>query len=189
VWRGLKWLAAACVLLAVVFALRMRSHRATLWTTFGDPPPCDGFDFPVGAPDGDGYYDAQPFGTNYHLGSDWNGNGGGDTDLGDPVRAVADGIVLHTKDHGRGWGRVLRILHGCGVESLYAHLDTMEVPVGATVRRGDRIGTIGTAHGVYKAHLHFELRTQPLSLGGGYAADTTGFVDPTAYIRANRPLR
>lgn len=37
----------------------------------------DGFDFPVGKPDADGYYNAQDFQENYHLGEDWNGNGGG----------------------------------------------------------------------------------------------------------------
>src|SRR5262245_47796440 len=98
------------------------------------------------------------------------------------MHAVAAGVVIHTRDHGRGWGNVVRILHACGVESLYAHLDEIDVPVLAVVRRGQRIGTIGTAHGVYKAHLHFELRDRPLPLGGGYAADTTGYLDPTAYI-------
>ncbi|HEY9169431.1 MAG TPA: hypothetical protein VIN72_08085 [Lutibacter sp.] len=35
----------------------------------------DGSDFPVGKPNAKGYYDAQPFGKNRHLGSDWNGKG------------------------------------------------------------------------------------------------------------------
>ncbi|MCW5806700.1 MAG: M23 family metallopeptidase, partial [Deltaproteobacteria bacterium] len=166
--RAVTWIAAGVVAVPIVLALRMNRPRPTLWSGLGELPPCDGFDFPVGAPDGDGYYDAQPFGRNYHLGNDWNGNGGGDSDLGDPVYAVANGVVGHTRDHHGGWGRVLRIVHACGVESLYAHLDTLEVPVGVTVRRGQRIGTIGTAHGVYRAHLHFELRTQPLPLGGGH---------------------
>ena len=42
-------------------------------------PVSDGFDFPVGPPDAKGYYDAQSFGKNRHLGSDWNGVGGGNT--------------------------------------------------------------------------------------------------------------
>jgi len=44
----------------------------------------DAFDYPVGKPDAKQYYNAQPFGKNYHLGDDWNGKGGGNTDLGDP---------------------------------------------------------------------------------------------------------
>lgn len=148
---------------------------------------CDGFDFPVGAPDASRYYDAQPFGVNTHLGHDWNGLGGGDTDLGDPVYAVAAGIVLDAHDEAGGWGNVIRIVHGCRIESVYAHLDTMEIATGLPVYRGQRIGTIGTAHGLYPAHLHFELRDRPLPLGGGYSADPTGFLDATQYINAHRP--
>jgi murein DD-endopeptidase MepM/ murein hydrolase activator NlpD len=151
----------------------------------------DGFDFPVGAPDGDGYYDAQPFGgASAHLGADWNGAGGGDSDLGDPVRAVADGRVLEAADHGGGWGNVVRVAHRIGdsdiVESLYAHLDRIDVRVGERVTRGQELGTIGTAHGHYRAHLHFELRdTLGRPLGGGYGAPD-GQIDPTAFIRAHR---
>lgn len=150
-------------------------------------PACDGFDFPVGAPDADGYYDAQPFGENDHLGSDWNGVGGGDSDLGDAVYAVSAGTVAEAADHGGGWGNVVRIVHPCGVESLYAHLDVIGVEPGTAVRRGQQIGTIGTAHGRYPAHLHFELRDRPLPLGEGYAAFHTGYLDPGFYIRTHRP--
>jgi murein DD-endopeptidase MepM/ murein hydrolase activator NlpD len=152
-----------------------------------DLPACDGFDFPVGAPDAAGYHDAQPFGENDHLGNDWNGNRGGNTDLGDPVYATAAGVVVHATDIGGDWGNVIRIVHACGVESLYAHLDRIEVATGASVGRGQRIGTIGTAHGRYSAHLHFELRDRPMQIGGGYGRDRTGYLDPTAYIRAHRP--
>jgi hypothetical protein len=69
-----------------------------------DLPACDGFDFPVGKPDAVGYYDAQPFGVTRHLGNDWNGNGGRDTDLGDPVYAAATGIVISAVDVGFDWG-------------------------------------------------------------------------------------
>jgi murein DD-endopeptidase MepM/ murein hydrolase activator NlpD len=150
---------------------------------------CDGFDLPVGPPDGRGYYNAQPFGANTHLGDDWNGVGGGDTDLGDPVYAVAAGVVVEAIDHGGGWGNVVRIVHACdGVESLYAHLATIDVAAGATVRRGARIGTIGTAGGQYPAHLHLELRARSgMPLGGGYGTDTTGYLDPTAFITNHRP--
>jgi murein DD-endopeptidase MepM/ murein hydrolase activator NlpD len=147
-----------------------------------------GFAFPVGPPDGTGYYDAQSFGENDHLGNDWNGLGGGDTDLGFPVFAVADGVVLDAADHEGGWGNVIRITHACGerVESLYAHLDRIYVVAGARVRRGQPIGTIGNAGGQYRAHLHFELRDRPLPLGAGYATDPTGYLDATDYIRRHR---
>ena len=160
--------------------------------SFESIPLSDGFDFPVGPPHARGYYNAQPFGESFHLGDDWNGLGGGDTDLGDPVFAVANGRVATASHEGPGWGNVVRILHRTDsatlVESLYAHLDILLVQRGDSLRRGMKIGTIGTADGAYLAHLHLEIRTQPgLPLGGGYNTQTEGFADPTAFIRANRP--
>lgn len=152
---------------------------------------CDAFAFPVGPPDATGYYDAQPFGVNDHLGNDWNGNGGNDTDLGDPVYAASSGVVVEATDHAGGWGNVIRIVHDCAgqrIESLYAHLDAIEIASGLWVARGQRIGTIGTAGGQYRAHLHFELRDRALPLGGGYARDRTGYLDPTAFIRSHREI-
>lgn len=153
-------------------------------------PPVDGFDLPVGAPDGEGYRDAQPFGRNRHLGNDWNGVGGGNTDLGDPVYAIADGVVTSARDVRGGWGLVVRIAHpienGC-VESLYAHLLNATVSRGEPVRRGQPIGAIGDAWGAYLAHLHFELRDRVgAPLGAGYGS-SSHHLDPTAFIRARRP--
>lgn len=180
----------ATVLVLAVLAWWIRRPRPQAPLAFAD-----GFDFPVGAPDGAGYYDAQPFGTDFHLGGDWNGVGGGDSDRGAPVTAIADGAVTFAVDVGGGWGNVVRIAHRIRdaggdrlVESLYAHLDRIDVAVGQRVRRGAPIGTIGDAHGQYLAHLHLELRARPgLPLGEGYAAETTGYLDPTAFIRGHRP--
>ncbi len=61
-------------------------------------PTTKSFDFPVGAPNAKNYYNAQKFGKNHHLGDDWNGKGGGNTDLGDPVYAISDGIVSSSED-------------------------------------------------------------------------------------------
>lgn len=150
----------------------------------------DQFDFPVGKPNAKGYYNAQKFKKNNHLGDDWNGNGGGNTDLGDPIYSIANGYIVQALDEGGGWGNVIRIIHkmpdGTFVESLYAHCDTMLVKEGALVKRGAQIATIGNAHGNYYAHLHLELRTTiDMPLGGGYSSDTTGFVDPTWFIKTH----
>ncbi|MEO0469295.1 MAG: M23 family metallopeptidase [Bacteroidota bacterium] len=155
----------------------------------------DGFDFPVGKPNAKGYYNAQAFTKNAHLGDDWNGTGGGNTDLGDPIYAIANGYVKHAYDAGPGWGQVVRISHYLPddslhqwVESLYAHCDSMLVQTGDSVLRGDQIATIGNANGVYWAHLHFEIRTDSsLVLGGGYAVDTAGYCNPTVFIQQHRP--
>lgn len=153
----------------------------------------DGFDFPVGPPTSRGYYNAQGFGKNNHLGDDWNGNGGGNSDLGDPIHAVAHGYVASAEHQGQGWGNVIRIVHfnkkeDQFVESLYAHCETMKVTAGDWVKRGKQIATIGNADGTYWAHLHLELRTEiDMDLGAGYSKETAGFLDPTAFIRSNRP--
>ncbi len=155
----------------------------------GDVPEAQGFDLPV--TDAADYYVAQGFGgESDHLGEDWNGKGGGDSDLGDPVLAVADGIVTQAYEAGAGWGQVVRVLHsvdGQLVESVYAHLDTVLVEHGQALARGEQLGTIGTAHGAYPAHLHLELRSDVgLPLGGGYGS-TRGYLDPRAWIAAHPP--
>jgi len=48
----------------------------------------DGFDFPIGKPNARGYYNAQKFQENNHLGDDWNGVGGGNSDLGDAIYTI-----------------------------------------------------------------------------------------------------
>jgi murein DD-endopeptidase MepM/ murein hydrolase activator NlpD len=152
-------------------------------------PVATSFAWPVGPPDGAGYYDAQPFGTNQHLGADLNGRGGGDSDLGDPVYAIADGCVVVAQLFGGGWGKVVRVVHptadGGAVESLYAHLQSYVVEVGQRVTRGQAIGAIGTAEGLYRAHLHLEIRRAPnRPLGPGYGVPDAQ-VDPVAFLRTH----
>ena len=151
----------------------------------------DGFDFPVGKPDAEGYYDAQHFGENNHLGEDWNGNGGGNSDLGDPVFAIANGKLSFAEDVNGGWGNVVRIVHtlpsGEQVESLYAHLDEIFVKENEEVKKGQKIGTIGTADGQYLAHLHFEIREKVgMPIGNGYSENRLGYVNPSKFIYRNR---
>src|SRR5438045_3286450 len=70
------------------------------------------FDFPLGSENGALTYNAQPFTENQHLGDDLNGIGGENSDLGDPVYAVADGRVLLADEGGPGWGNVGIVLPG-----------------------------------------------------------------------------
>ncbi|MBK8968180.1 MAG: M23 family metallopeptidase [Lewinellaceae bacterium] len=153
----------------------------------------NGFDFPVGKPNAKGYYNAQEFGKNTHLGDDWNSVKGGNSDLGDPVYTIANGYVAEATNYGGGWGNVIRIVHKTTgtkwryVESLYAHCEKMTVKKGDWVKRGVQVGTIGNNGGMYYAHLHLELRHTPdLPLGGGYSKDTSGYLDPTWFIRQHR---
>ncbi|MEM6722895.1 MAG: M23 family metallopeptidase [Bacteroidota bacterium] len=121
--------------------------------------------------------------------------------MGDPIYSVADGRVKFAEDLQGGWGKVIRIDHylpdpwkkeiGSGqIESLYAHCDEMLVQPGAWVKKGQQIGTIGNVNGLYYAHLHLEMRWNPnLDIGPGYAADTSGYLNPTQFIRNHRQLK
>jgi murein DD-endopeptidase MepM/ murein hydrolase activator NlpD len=159
--------------------------------------PCDGFDFPVGPPNAQRYYKARGFLPQglEHLGEDWNGGTGGNTDFGNYVYAAADGVVFYADHYNNGWGTVIRILHNYGtleapryVETLYAHVASSWVKPGYKMSRGEPIGTIGNAEGKYHAHLHLEMRLKPgKDIRCGYDGDTLGFVDPTAFIEAHRP--
>lgn len=151
------------------------------------------FQFPVGPPDAKGYYNAQFFGVNLHLGEDWNGVGGGNTDMGDPVYSVANGYVSKVYDYKGGWGKVIHIIHYMPneevkwIESVYAHLNDFKVKKGDAVKIGQEIASIGNADGQYLAHLHFEMRDQlDLGIGGGYGDKTEGYIDPTKFIKNYR---
>ncbi|MEM7183763.1 MAG: peptidoglycan DD-metalloendopeptidase family protein [Spirochaetota bacterium] len=151
----------------------------------------DGFDFPVGKPNARNYYSAQDMGSNFHLGEDWNNRLR--NDYGDPVYAIANGYVSYSDDHGGGWGNVIRIVHylpnGTLLESLYAHFAKRKVKKGVFVSRGQIIGTIGDAGGIYSPHLHFEMRNDiRLPIGPGYARYTNGYLAPTPFITKNRPV-
>ncbi|HEY6206398.1 MAG TPA: M23 family metallopeptidase [Chthoniobacterales bacterium] len=152
------------------------------------------FDRPIGSENGALTYNAQRFTENRHLGDDLNGIGGENSDLGDPIYAVADGRVLLARNGGPGWGNVIIVLHAYRengerkyVQSYYGHVDTILVHAGDDVRRGQQIATVGTGGGRYFAHLHFEMRefATPL-IGPGYREDTRGWLDPTAFVDAHR---
>src|SRR5437899_9872680 len=106
------------------------------------------FDFPVGSEHGALAYNAQRVTENHHLGDDLNGIGGENSDLGDPIYAVADGRVLLARDGGTGWGNVIIVLHAYlenahrnYVQSYYAHVEKMLVHPGEDIRRGQQIAT------------------------------------------------
>jgi hypothetical protein len=157
----------------------------------------DGFDFPVGRDGSKNYYVARGFRVNGHLGEDWNGQGGGDTDLGDPVYCTAHGLVVFAQDYKMGWGNVIIVRHAYYergklnyVDSLYGHLHQILVRNGQHVVRGQKIGTIGNNHGQYDAHLHFEIRKN-LTVGmyrSSFPRDTTVYHLPTPFVNARRKL-
>ena len=158
----------------------------------------DGFDFPVGKPDARGYHKARGYTPNGHMGEDWNGNGGGDSDLGDPIYSTARGVVVVSEDIKRGWGNCIIVRHAYRdstgkimmVDSQYGHLLARLVAVGDIVERGQKIGTMGGNRGMYPVHLHFEMRKN-LHIGmnrSQFARDNTNYYSPSAFILAHRTL-
>ena len=157
-------------------------------------PETDGFDFPVRPPDGDDTYIARKFGEDNHLGEDWN-TAEENKDLGEPIFSCGEGWVSLAMDFQGAWGKVVMVTYRLGpgrwpaiVEMMYAHLQEIDVQPFQFVKRGQKIGTMGNADGVYWAHLHWEVRQGPgLGLGGGYADRLDGWLDPSQFVLAHRP--
>jgi murein DD-endopeptidase MepM/ murein hydrolase activator NlpD len=76
---------------------------------------------------------------------------------GTPVRAAADGVVIYC-DVLRGYGNVVIVDHKDGLSSVYAHNKLNLARVGARVRRGDVIASMGQTGKTTGPNLHFEIR-------------------------------
>ncbi len=136
-------------------------------TQLASLPTVDGFQSPMGSPEGAFVYDAQGFSEwnnkrgGHHVGHDLNGIGGANTDTGMPIYAVARGLVVYSGHPSDDWGHVIVLAHrlpdGSVYQSLYAHLEDRLVKTGTVLGRGDMIGTVGSAEGRYLAHLHVEI--------------------------------
>jgi len=99
----------------------------------------------------------------------WNGVGIAAPE-GAPVKAVAPGTVVSVGQLGT-YGLTVILQHGEGDYSVYASLASASVRNGATVKKGDTIGTVGVSDPDLKPHLHFEIRPK------GHA------VDPERWLR------
>ena len=76
---------------------------------------------------------------------------------GEPVYAVADGVVKDVKRSRKGLGNVVEIDHGNGYLTRYAHLADIEVRKGRKLTRGTRIGYVGVSGNSFAPHLHYEV--------------------------------
>jgi len=99
----------------------------------------------------------------FHRGIDFS------VPVGTPVRATAAGRVT-TVEKQRGLGRLVKIDHGDGVVTVYAHLHEAKVSRGDRVERGQVIALSGNSGRSTAPHLHYEVRL------GGRA------VNPLTYI-------
>jgi hypothetical protein len=170
----------------------MRFHMLSAWQV-NQIPKISRMDTPMGSENGALVYNAQPFWDmneqrgGYHTGDDLNGIGGMNTDLGDPIYAAADGLVVYSGEPSPGWGEIIILAHRGPndepLQSMYAHLEQAKVALGSLVARGETIGTVGTANGYYPAHLHFEIRqSDGAEIGRGYLNRFLNHLDPSSVI-------
>lgn len=98
-------------------------------------------------------YRTDPFtkARKFHYGMDFT------APRGTPVYASGDGVVERADATAAGYGRHIRISHGYGYESLYAHLYKYNVRKGQRVKRGDLIGFVGSTGRSEAPHLHYEI--------------------------------
>ena len=76
---------------------------------------------------------------------------------GTPIYASGDGKVTRADNNSSGYGKHIRIDHGYGYMSLYAHLSKYNVKKGQKVKRGDLIGFVGSTGRSEAPHLHYEV--------------------------------
>lgn len=76
---------------------------------------------------------------------------------GTPIFASGDGKVVRADNRSSGYGKHIRIDHGYGYLSLYAHLSKYNVSRGQKVKRGDLIGFVGNTGRSEAPHLHYEV--------------------------------
>jgi murein DD-endopeptidase MepM/ murein hydrolase activator NlpD len=89
-------------------------------------------------------------GQEFHKGVDIGGA------VGTAVHVTADGIVRFA-DMESGYGRLVVVDHGGGVETWYAHMSKFYVHTGQEVRRGELVGLLGMSGRVTAPHLHYEV--------------------------------
>lgn len=76
---------------------------------------------------------------------------------GTPIYATGDGKIERADNRATGYGNHIRVDHGYGYTSLYAHLYKFNVRVGQRVKRGDIIGFVGSTGRSEAPHLHYEI--------------------------------
>ena len=140
--------------------------------------------FPVGYPDMDGYTNVNPFGnktrSGIHCGCDFNKPG--NTDLGDTIYAIGDGMIIETYDAYIG---ILHHMHSKTypyVISVYYHCNEIFVENNQFVTGGQPIGTIGKKY-TKTAHLHFEILTDTTKRDA-YYNNIEYCIDPVKFINS-----
>lgn len=98
--------------------------------------------------------------------------------VGTPVKASADGIVSEA-DWSGGYGKLIVLDHGNGLQTYYAHLSRIDVLPGQEVRMGQVIGGTGATGRATSPHLHYEVRR------GGAVVNPYGYLAKSAMNTSN----
>jgi murein DD-endopeptidase MepM/ murein hydrolase activator NlpD len=78
--------------------------------------------------------------------------------MGTTVRTTADGVVVQAEMVSGGYGRLIIVDHGNGLQTYYAHLSKILVHAGQEIRRGEAVGQVGSSGRTTGSHLHYEVR-------------------------------
>ncbi len=107
-----------------------------------------------------------------HAGIDLSGP------VGTPIYATADAIVLRSGWNSGGYGNLVELDHGRGINTRYGHLSNIAVRPGQRVKRGEMIGRMGSTGRSTGSHLHYEVRID------GRAVNPIPFMKSTDYLVA-----
>ena len=107
--------------------------------------------------------------TKFHAGMDFT------APRGTPIYATGDGKIIQADAKNRGYGNHVRIDHGYGYVTLYAHMSKFNCRVGQKVKRGDVIGYVGNTGKSVGPHCHYEVRKngEPINPVNFYFNDLT----------------
>jgi len=87
----------------------------------------------------------------FHAGVDFS------APRGTPIYATGDGVVVEVKTLFGGYGKYIEVDHGFGYLTRYAHMSAFEVRKGQKVKRGEKIGYVGSSGQSTSPHLHYEI--------------------------------
>ena len=107
-----------------------------------------------------------------HAGIDLAGS------YGTPIYATADGIVARSEYNNGGYGNLVEINHGQGIQTRYGHMSQRIAQPGQRVRRGELIGLMGSTGRSTGNHLHYEVRID------GHAVNPIPFMQPSQTLIA-----
>lgn len=100
--------------------------------------------------------------------------------IGTPVYATADGVVDRSEWNSGGYGNLVEIDHGQGIQTRYGHLSQRIAQPGQHIHRGDLIGLMGSTGRSTGSHLHYEVRID------GRAVNPIPFLQASTTLIAQR---